>query len=70
MIYLLFKVQRMFVVYRCYRMKCYEGKKKKKSIDKMKTNSYRIGNARFSYTKFAKSKSYLPITNSVFFVGT
>lgn len=36
----------------------------------MKTNSYRIGNARFSYTKFAKSKSYLPITNSVFFVDT
>lgn len=49
-------------------MKCYEGKKK--SIDKMKTNSYHIGNVRFSYTKFAKSKSYLPITNSLFFVET
>ena len=36
----------------------------------MKTNSYHIGNVRFSYTKFAKSKSYLPITNSVFFVET
>lgn len=36
----------------------------------MKTNSYHIDNVRFSYTKFAKSKSYLPITNSVFFVET
>lgn len=52
----------------CYfwRVKCYEGKKK--SIDKMKTNSYHFGNARFSYSKFAKSKSYLPVTDSVLFV--
>lgn len=31
----------------------------------MKTNSYSLGNARFSYTKFAKSKSYLSVTDSV-----
>lgn len=36
----------------------------KKSIDKMKTNSYHFGNARFSHIKFAKIKS-----DSVFLLG-
>lgn len=35
----------------------------------MKTNSYHFDNARFSYNKFAKIKSYLPVTDSVFFWG-
>lgn len=43
--------------------------KNKKSIDKVKANSYHFSNARFSYIKFAKSKSYLPVTDSVFLLG-
>lgn len=61
---LTFQCIKLFVVFRCSRVKCYG--RKKNPLIKMKINPYYFGNARFLYTKFIKSKSYLPMPDSVF----
>lgn len=55
----------LFALFRYSRVKCY-AEQKKKSIDKVKANSYHVFNARFSNIKFVKSKLYLPVTDSIF----